>query len=70
MEGPDPMLWVGKKNEQKIVDSMHETYHVLRNMRGFIINTISDPGMQMGTLLLACKLMCKCQAATIPTYVI
>ena len=60
MEGPDPMLRLGKKYEQKIANSVHDTYHVLQNTLGFMISTNSDPRMQMGTLLLACKLMRKC----------
>lgn len=69
MEGPKPMLREGKKYEKKISNSMRENYHVLWNTRGFMINTISDPGMQMSTLFLACKLMRKFQAATVPAYV-
>ena len=54
MEGPNPMLRMGRKYEQKIADKVHEDYHVVWNTRGFMINTISDPSSQMGTLLLAC----------------
>lgn len=45
MEGPDPLLNTGKKYEGKITDYMRETYHVEKNTRGFMIKSISDPGM-------------------------
>ena len=70
MKGLNPMERVRKKYEQQIVDKVREDYHVERNTRGFMISTISDPGASMGTLLLACKMMCKCQVAIFPVYVI
>ena len=41
-----------------------------RNTHGFMIKTISDPATQLGTMLLACKMMQKCKVASVPAYVI
>ena len=70
MNGPHPLEFVGNKYEGETVEYMRQTYHVERNMWGFVIKSISEPSMQMGTILLAYKLMQKCQVATVPTYVI
>ena len=70
MNGPHPLEHLSKKYEGDTTEYVRKTYHVERNMRGFVIKFISDPTTQMGTILLACKLMQKCQVTTIPTYVI
>lgn len=61
---------VGKKYEAETTEFMHQKYHVDRNTRLFLINTNSDQGMQLDTMLLACKMMRKCQVTSVPTYVI
>lgn len=65
MKGINPMEHVGKKYEQNIADKVCDDYHVERNTRGFMISTVSDPGARMSTLLLACKIMRKCQVAMV-----
>ena len=70
MQGPHPLEWVRKKHEEDTTTFVWKTYKVSQNKRGFVIQTINDPATQMGTRLLACKLMRKCQVVTVPTYVI
>ena len=70
MSGPNPLEHVGKKYEAETAEFVCQKYHVDRNNRGFIIKTISDQGTQLGTMLLACKMMMKCQVTSIPAYVI
>ena len=70
MHGPNPKEGIGKKYEERITDEVWEKYHVGHNQIGFLVYTINVMGAQMGTLLLACKIMCKCQASVIPAYVI
>ena len=70
MEGSNPLKCVGKKYEREIAKYVRQKYHVERNTRGFMIKTISDPATQLGTLLLACKMMQKFQVASVPAYVI
>ena len=60
MNGPHPLEHVGKKYEGNTTEYVQNTYHVQRNMQGFVIKSISEPATQMGTILLACKLMQKC----------
>ena len=70
MNGLHPLECVGKKYEGETAKYVHHTYHVERNTRGFVIKSINEPATQMGTILLACKLMRKCQVAIVPAYVI
>lgn len=70
MHAPNTKEGIGKKYEQRIAYDVREKYHVAHNQRGFQVDTISDLGTHMGTLLLSCKLMHKCQASIIPAYVI
>lgn len=65
-----PLECVGKKYEGDTAEYVRKTYHVERNTQGFVIKSITDPATQMGTILLDCKLMRRCQVATVPTYVI
>ena len=60
MSGPNPLECVGKKYEGETTEFVHQKYHVDHNTRGYIIKTISDQGTQLGTMLLACKMMRKC----------
>ena len=53
MKGSHPLEWVGKKYEGDIAEYVHKKYHLERNSRGFVIKSISDPAMQMGTIMLA-----------------
>ena len=69
-QGPHPLAEVGKKYEAATASYFWKTYAIQRNQRGFLIQTINDPTTQLGTRLLACKLMRRCQIATIPAYVI
>ena len=57
MQGPHPMEKVGRTYEGEIATKLRQEYHVKKNKRGFIIDSISDPAMRMGTPILACKLM-------------
>ena len=57
MNGPHPLERVGKKYERDTTEYVCKTYHVERNRWGFFIKSINDPAMQMGTILLAYKLM-------------
>ena len=61
---------VGKKYKGEITTKVWQAYHVKKNKRGFIIDSISDLATRMGTWILACKLMRKFQVATVPSYVI
>ena len=70
MQGPHPIEKLGKKSEGEIVTKVRQAYHVKKNKRGFIINSISDLATRMGTRILACKLIQKCEVATVPAYVI
>lgn len=70
MQGPHPMKGFDKKYEQKVANEVQEKYKVDHNKRGFIVETTTDSRMRMGTLLLACKMMCKCRASVVPAYVI
>lgn len=63
MKGLNPMEHVSKKYEKHITDNVRDDYHVEQNTRGFMISTISNLGVCMGTLSLACKMMRKCQVA-------
>lgn len=60
MNGPHPLEHVGKKYEGDTAEYVRKTYHVERNTRGFVIKSIGESAMQMGIILLACKLMQKC----------
>ena len=70
MSGPNPLECVGKKYEAEIAEFVRQKYHVDRNAWGFIIKTVSDQGTELGTMLLACKMMRKCQVTYVPAYVI
>lgn len=70
MQGPHPMENVGKKYEGETATQVCEAYHVKKNKRDFIIESISDSATWMGTQILAWKLMRKCQVAMVPAYVI
>ena len=61
---------MGKKYEGDTAEYVRKTYHVERNTQGFVIKSISDPATQMGTILIACKLMKKCQVTTVISFVI
>ena len=61
---------MGKKYEGETVEFVCQKYKVERNTRGFIIKSINDPSMQLGTMFLACKLMHKWKVSTVPAYVI
>ena len=70
MSGPNPLEHVGKKYEGETIEFVRQKYHVDRNTRGFIVKTISDQGKKLGTMLIACKMMRKCQVTFVPAYVI
>ena len=70
VSGPNPLERVGKKYEAETAKFMYQKYHVDRNTQEFIMKTISDQGTQLGTMLLACKMMRKCQVTSVPAYVI
>ena len=57
MEGPNPLECIGKKYEGKTVKYVQQKYHVEKNIHSFMIKTISYPTTQLGTMLLACKMM-------------
>lgn len=70
MKGPHPINGFGNKYEQKVANKFREKYKVDRDKRGFLVETIADLGVCMGTLVLTHKMMRKCRESTIPTYVI
>ena len=57
MNGRCPLKRVGKKYDGDTTEYVRNTYHVERNTWGFVIKSISNLATQMGTILLACKLM-------------
>lgn len=70
INGLNPLERVGKKYEGETIEYVRKTYHVERNTWDFIIKSISDQGTQLGTMLLACKMMRKCQFTSTPANVI
>ena len=64
MSGPNPLEHMGKKYEGETAEFVRQNYHVDNNTLGFIIKTISDQGTQLGTMLLACKMMRNCQVTS------
>ena len=70
MSGPNPLERVGRKYEEETVDFIRQKYHVDHNTWAFIIKSISDQGTQLGTMLLAYKMMRKCQVTSVPAYII
>lgn len=47
---------------------MWEKYKVNRDKRGFIMETITDPGVRMGTLILVYKMIHNCRASVVLAY--
>lgn len=57
---PHPMAQYGKTWELKVAARVKKYYKVGRDSRGFLVQPLKDPVIHLGTLVIGCKLRCKC----------
>jgi hypothetical protein len=69
--GMDPVLILECKSKEKaLVEEMKKKYGTARGTRGIIIKQINNAVTQLGTNILACKLLRKCRKDEVPAGVI
>ena len=67
----DPTLILDDKSKEKVLaEEMKKKYGTTRGTRGIIIKWINNPATQLGTNILACKLLRKCHKDEVPARVI
>jgi hypothetical protein len=69
--GMDPALILDDKSKEKsLAEEMKNKYGTTRGTRGIIIKWINNAVTQLGTNILACKLLIKCRKDEVPAGVI
>jgi hypothetical protein len=69
--GMDPAHFLDDKTREKVVEEeMNKKYGTDRGTRGFIIKRINDATTQLGTKILACKLLRKFRREEVPVGVV
>jgi hypothetical protein len=67
----DPVLILDDKSKEKaLAEEMKKKYDTMRGTRDIIIKWINNAATQMGTNILACKLLIKCRKDEVPEGVI
>jgi len=61
---------VGKSSDLTLAEAMKAKYKLEKKNQGYLIARIKDKGVCVATQLLASKLMRKCHANEVPTYMI
>jgi hypothetical protein len=70
-QGEDPtLLFVDKKNDKTLSESMREKFHTVRGVRRLDVPSICDPTIRIVMQALACKLLRKCRKDQVPIGVI
>jgi hypothetical protein len=70
-QGEDPtLLFVDKKNDKTLSESMREKFHTVRGVHGLDVPSICDPTIRIVMQALACKLLRKCRKDQVPIGVI
>jgi hypothetical protein len=70
-QGMDPALILDDKSKEKVLtEEMKKKYGTARGTRGIIIKWINNAATQLGTNILACKLLRKCRKDEVPAEVI
>ena len=70
-QGMDPTLILDDKSKEKaLAEEMKKKYGIVRGKRGIIIKQIINVATQLGTNILACKLLIKFQKDEVPSGVI
>jgi hypothetical protein len=71
IRGMDPALFLDEKTKEKVLaEEMKNKYGTARGTRGIIIKRIKNATTQLGTKILACKLMRKCRREEVPSRVV
>jgi hypothetical protein len=71
IRGMDLVLFLDDKTKEKaLAEEMKKKYGTDRGTRGIIIKRINDTATQLGTKILACKLLRKCHREEVPAGVV